>query len=374
MDSSCPICLENFDEVDAESGNPLLLRVRLSCSHEFCETCVVAHLQDAIDSKKIPVLCPESDCNVLIKEESIGKMLSDALLERWGRLQALVDNPSLVECPSCNALVDSKTTRSTYGQSRAEKKSDNNKGRASDTTQDQNEEVTLKNSDDLECRECSHPFCRVHGDMHQGQTCESFKASDAGTVLYESERILDEVTKPCSHCGARLHKQEGCDYVICANCKQDMCYKCGSHEHMTEGRLRHCAKCGGAFDGRLDFAWWMILLIMLAFLLLYLFYIPVALVAVILSGCCCGFFRCGRGLNSQNPTFEPRRGMIGCLVTLILPYLLVSEAGSLFAFRYLPDTWFTRRYVTAASIPVQELNETAESSPNEESTEMKNQS
>lgn len=41
-------------------------------------------------------------------------------------------------------------------------------------------------------------------------------------------------TKPCPHCGVRIEKNGGCDYIQCTQCGYEFCWECAHpHNHAT---------------------------------------------------------------------------------------------------------------------------------------------
>jgi hypothetical protein len=114
-------------------------------------------------------------------------------------------------------------------------------------------------------------------------------------------RALATWTKPCSHCGCRLQKAAGCDHVICPSCRQDLCWRCGTHVHLTGHVVRHCAQCQRDYrDHRYDHVYRFRLALCLPILLpLFLVYSVILLGVATITGCFCGCFRCGRCLVLQ---------------------------------------------------------------------------
>lgn len=120
--------------------------------------------------------------------------------------------------------------------------------------------------------------------------------------LVETERVLQQHTKPCSHCGGRIQKEAGCDHVVCPACRHDMCYKCGTHEHLTGKVIRTCSQCSLSYlDHRHEMAYKCRTLLSLPLLLptFLLYVVLMAVLAVVTGGfgCC---FGCGRCLANNN--------------------------------------------------------------------------
>lgn len=307
----CPICLEDFDDNgedggDVETGRFLPQRVTLSpCRHVFCRDCVRNHCRYAIAAHTVPIPCPRHNrdvacvemvsCdtvqNVLLRqrlqqqqEQHTAASLSDTKdMQTWFRYQKLyllsLDS-NLMECPACDSLVQATTA----------------------TTASTTSGSTIQN--DLQCTACQHRFCRVHGSSHVGISCAQYQGTPEGRSMEETERALDAWTKPCSHCGCRLQKATGCDHVLCVACGQDMCWKCGTHVHLTGKVIRHCARCQSAYrDHRYDYVYRFRLCLCLPILApLILVYMALSATAAIVTGCFCGCFQCGRCLEFHSKT------------------------------------------------------------------------
>ena len=343
----CLICYDLFDEeendpsppsyqkdFDLERGNtgrsPSLVNLS-PCSHEFCQECLVIHIQTAVERKQVPIVCPQVQCQTTVSQILIAKLLADSaahgmLWRQWKRLQNLADHPNLVECPHCNNLVQ---------------------GPDPSTMMDKDD---LRHND-LTCQHCQRNFCRVHGESHAGQTCTQFNAKGGQQALEETERTLDRCTQPCSHCGARLFKQVGCDFVVCPACHRPMCYKCGSHAHLNM-RYQYCTKCGGPLHNASDTPRWQLCLAVVFSCLLAIIYPLFALILVLLTGCCGCFACCGRGLDADNPTrLNPWRGMAATWTVLLGPFAVLMDTGDEHWRLHLLPTWLTPRYTRARDLP-----------------------
>ena len=262
---SCLICYEEFDQaflavedVEVGSNPPIILA---ECNHFFCHDCIEDHIKFAIATKRVPIPCPEVGClskvpkklieTILLRKNSHaeGEHSADEttkLLKTWNTLEAKSSNPCLVSCPLCNYSFHDSGAH-----------------------------------DEIACPSCKSTFCRLHGASHAGQTCDEFLASERGKHFLESEKVLNSCTKPCSHCGARLYKQVGCDFVRCPHCHRGMCYACGSHLHLSP-TLYYCTKCGGPPHTQMP--GWMMCLSVTVLCLICVVYPPIGLLLVLSSG------------------------------------------------------------------------------------------
>ena len=295
---SCPICCNDYDLVETPkswSAYPCHVAIPLACGHSFCEHCLLQHLKTKIDDKNSKLLCPSSEC-----PESIPSEVEKRLLECYAphykikleKLRLLALNPSLVECPHCDSLTQPLT----------------------------------KQGNNVTCTKCRGYFCLVHGTSHPGETCEVFMASPRSEALRLSEEALDRLTKPCTRCGARLQRSNGCDYVVCGNCRQDFCWKCSTHEHIEGDMRRQCTKCKSIAHGvapeRVGCC--RTLCGCTLFLLAAIAWPMFALVFLILTGCwgCCF---CGFKVETDKPR-QPGRAMLSLLIVECFPLMCCLDA------------------------------------------------
>ena len=383
--ATCPICLEDFapqpqdepnksnvrENVDPEealtpnddNNEHTVLLFALTCRHSFCVACLVTHVGHAVETKRIPLTCPEIGCHAEIADDTLVRLLDHCdttTVEQLHRLHELACSPKgqKVPCTACPALV----------------------------------ETADRNQVDLTCPACQHSFCRNHGDIHASLTCEAFLQTEQGRLLRQSEEALHRFTKPCSRCGALLQKANGCDYVICGHCKKDMCYRCGTHEYLQGETFRRCTECRSTYHNevRLPMALGCIFLIFLgAFTVTLVVVWPVVcIVFVLASGCCGCFFRCGQRLDSSKqkqqarkrrqasqtnnvdieplqppppPPYQPGRGILAVVVIVFLPLAMLLD-GAIMMVRGTEegflDTLLPELSAKAEEIPALELTST----------------
>lgn len=285
-DYDCPICYENFatieksqdpanndaDHVDDDCHNVELGQIGKTenerctvtgCNHAFCRQCLTNHCKHAVSLREIPIRCPASaseQCHNVLCEAQIkdllctgsnpppanyGSMEEDTTAttqskdnnndddndgnkestatsqypywNKFLRFQKLLQNPSLIACSKCDQLLDKNENHTTTNQ-----------GHPNDRT----------------CPHCQHQFCIVHGDAHPAVSCRDYQQGEQDK---KTERLIQRHTKPCSHCGIRIHKDSGCDHIVCGNCNNDMCFKCGSHLYLSGDMVRSCSNCRQEF-------------------------------------------------------------------------------------------------------------------------------
>ncbi|XP_023818842.1 E3 ubiquitin-protein ligase parkin [Oryzias latipes] len=74
-----------------------------------------------------------------------------------------------------------------------------------------------------ECRACQAP---PMGDVEQGFVVDE-EASRRGRWEQASQRLIQEMTKPCPNCSVPVERNGGCMHMHCALCQADWCWLCG---------------------------------------------------------------------------------------------------------------------------------------------------
>ena len=331
---TCPICYEGFfvNESDIELGsNQLNLKEKLTvdgCGHEFCRECLTDHCKHAISVREVPIACPakaEHSCVETLEEAQVKDLLCRPEMTRYGsissiaegdseqstldwirfqRLQRILQNPSLLACPKCQDLLCREAN-------------------------------VVEREHQMACPTCNHRFCAIHGDAHPNKTCAEYSNSKRARQERKSEKVISRFTKPCSHCGAFIEKISGCDHIVCSSCKQDMCFRCGTHIHLSGDMIRSCEKCQQNFvDHRHIWAYRLTLCLSLPF------YLPICLVHILIVGimaiatcgcfCCLG---CGTAVKEvdgsrEERTFSPLKGArVVCAIVFLPAVDLARQCG-----------------------------------------------
>jgi hypothetical protein len=170
----------------------------------------------------------------------------------------------------------------------------------------------------LTCHSCGHVFCRIHGDSHPPQmSCEEYEQSTDARQVKKSEKAIRNFTKPCSHCGAPIQKESGCDFMICGSCRKEMCFKCGTHVHLSgsSGDMRRfCTQCNQQYiDDRHPGTGLILCFVALCYVpvnLLYVFIMGVLAIVTCGCGCCfgCGTFIQPKGDGTGVVSIVSHRG------------------------------------------------------------------
>jgi hypothetical protein len=375
----CPVCYDGFEDhdddadVDVEAGQGGGSgRIELECRHVFCRNCLLEYCRHNIAIQRIPIPCPTignnrdaDDANHLNYCEQVlqNGLVEDILqnendcdnsqhLIKFRRFQQMAQDPTLIPCPKCGELVSrlprqQEKERSGPVASSSSEDKDKDKDIVKDNNYFNSSSNKHETADDdrLSCHSCYHTFCAVHGDAHPGIPCSDYQRSREARQIQKSEASLKQWTKSCSHCGARIHKAAGCDHVLCPACHHDMCFKCGTHLHLSGKVIRSCSKCQQGFvdhrytrQYRIRQCMW--LPFILPGMLLYVAVMGVVAILTLGFGCC---FRCGLDVADREQETEssalsrgyaPCRGIQRGVTIVFLPL-----AGILrdFGFPYCTD-------------------------------------
>ncbi|KAF0892233.1 hypothetical protein E2562_014822 [Oryza meyeriana var. granulata] len=168
----------------------------------------------------LKLLCPNDMCGGIFPPSLLKRLLGDTDFERWERLilQKTLDSMSDVAyCPRCaTACLEDE---------------ENN----------------------AQCSKCFFSFCTCCRDRcHIGERCmtpeekllslqdrnkvrQLSKGSFARRINLANEiSSIKEVLRSsvlCPHCGTAISRVEGCNHMICHNCRKPFCYGCGKALH-----------------------------------------------------------------------------------------------------------------------------------------------
>jgi hypothetical protein len=325
QEEDCPICYESFVNHDGETGTFDSPKERLAiqgCDHEFCRECLTNHCKHAISVREIPIRCPASasdKCENVLPEPQIQELLctgsdvakygsisdqtsvdlGSADWIRFQRFQRMLQDPSLISCARCSEPMSKEDNSTLNG--------------------DENQ---------LTCPSCGHTFCFVHGDAHPGMTCGAYTPA---RQIRKSEKAIRKFTKPCSHCGIPIEKESGCDHIVCSSCKDDMCFRCGTHRYLSGEMVRSCRKCDQNYiDHRYIWRYRMTLCFSLPLYLLFciIHIVVIGILALATFGCCC-CLGCGVKAESEEKiSFEPLKATRTVMSMIFLPAVdLARQCG-----------------------------------------------
>ncbi|XP_076307600.1 E3 ubiquitin-protein ligase RNF14-like isoform X2 [Tachypleus tridentatus] len=182
------------------------------CKHHFCQGCIKNYCELHVKEGTVQNLrCPEPDCEEELPTSIITTILKPDAVKRWEHLllHKTLDAMKDVEwCPRCN----------------------------NPCVCDENESLNL-----AFCLQCSFAFCTsCRNPWHQGTRCicieEALKNTSLEETNHPSTKKYEEListycilktTKKCPQCKASIEKQDGCNKIMCSQCKTSMCWGCG---------------------------------------------------------------------------------------------------------------------------------------------------
>ncbi|KAJ3429939.1 e3 ubiquitin-protein ligase [Anaeramoeba flamelloides] len=183
---------------------PVTFEKMVSCKggHLFCVDCLHNLVKHAIGQRKKEIKCPGVEkCEFGFSKEMIQKAVPEKTWDLFERLvqeseikSAGIEN--LKKCPNCDyaVIIESKSTCI------------------------------------LECMnpECMRETCLLCGEeAHRGISCQEVKKDKNSDLrTYIEEQMTNALLRKCNKCGQSYYKTEGCNRIVCTNCKENMCYIC----------------------------------------------------------------------------------------------------------------------------------------------------
>lgn len=247
---TCPIC---YDSIEKEEDVILL-----DCSHLFCKSCILNHLQENLRSKTFPILCPFISPSV--SKHEISQSICENLLSK----NELAELASI----QLNYAVEQNNSIQSSSKKKPNQKDASSLplvGNSSSITQQQIEEENPF-GDDLKfcycptpdcgyifawnekeddphfrCDKCTKHYClHCKVPFHHGMTCISFKKANINKNKDDQlflRFIRQNRIKQCPQCMRFVEKRGGCNSITCL-CGNVFCYLCGKREGQCT--------CGGA--------------------------------------------------------------------------------------------------------------------------------
>ncbi|KAL2641677.1 hypothetical protein R1flu_009264 [Riccia fluitans] len=201
-ETECPICVEKVPEAE-------IFRVE-GCSHHFCLNCLTQHVQVRINSRQVPVKCPQ-DCLNVVDIDQCRSVLSVELLEAYGKCltEVAVPDSERVYCPfrNCSSFM-ARAPPNSAGTSAA------------------------AFIGPTECMECHRLFCADclvpwHADM----SCDDYQNLPPGEREAEDIKLKNFASsqkwQQCQKCRRMIELAEGCYHITC-RCGHEFCYTCGA--------------------------------------------------------------------------------------------------------------------------------------------------
>ena len=198
----CKICEEEILKEQNENECKL-------CHNLFCNDCLYLYIKNDIIKGKYKIQCPDSDCDCILTEKIIDKILSfnnsnknevislKNKLENNKTKEMVLSNPNLMFCliVDCNGYCK-KIINKNYNTC--------NKG---------------------------HKFCPTCGELyHKDGICK-----DGEKVDQLFEQIYKKYDlKKCPYCQIVTLKNEGCNHMTCLYCRKNWCWLCNGLFETTE--------------------------------------------------------------------------------------------------------------------------------------------
>jgi hypothetical protein len=316
---TCPICYDVFLMVvdDGHDWQQPWLNLH-PCEHVCCRRCLYEHCQYSISIQQVPIRCPISVHGDDDQAASYGMaMMCRTLL-----------NDQLVH----EILFSDQSNQSSEDENTNIKKNDKfwnkysrclHKRRLLQCCPKCRSGLICADENDTNIAICPVCHLTLQDDVTDQATTapnskEDVEANDVNELLLQ-QYLSTLSIKPCSHCSVPLNKTSGCDHVICPACHEDMCFRCGSHQHLqSKGSLRCCTQCNKSYmDHRALPQNRMLRLFVYVLLLIDLLIMSMLAIVFLLvefcCGCCCdSWFACrafnwrlpvaSRGENKRNET------------------------------------------------------------------------
>lgn len=198
----CNICCCEFESVS---------EVRhFGCGHIFCSFCMKDYLNFKISEgpECLSTKCPFDGCPFKINSEVVEMCCDEKTQEKF--IQYLLDHfvnlaPYMAFCPSpdCGMTLIVNENKLSYKGNLAQM--------------------------NASCR-CGTVIClRCKGLGHEPLSCVMYEEwEESVSVIYDKLNYLWKKgnTKKCPGCNCDIEKNQGCNYMRCAKCKQEFCWFC----------------------------------------------------------------------------------------------------------------------------------------------------
>lgn len=185
MNKYCLICEEKLTYEEINNNF-------IGCFHGFCDSCYYDYLKEKITNNNIEnIKCLQYDCDVVLYDDFIQKhIINDIpLLEKYLKFKErkqISKNPNAQFCPYPNC-----------------------------------ESYALKNNNNYVTCLKGHKFCfNCLKNWHGTEKCKIEK--DSKFEKWKNSKNA----KRCPNCQYFVEKNEGCNHMICANCKYEWCWLC----------------------------------------------------------------------------------------------------------------------------------------------------
>lgn len=225
----CEICLEKKNKNF----------ITFLCGHQFCGDCITSFFKEEIKIGKVPIKCPQKECEFFVDEETVKQNVSDDDFKKYLkflRRKEIKKIPGAIPCPipDCEsyALLPEKVEEISLDKNIIINIKDDNdeidnhkKEFVEKNSINFNDEINLKEDDKaivLKCLDNNHEFCsKCLLPSHPGVQCNLNLENN-----YVSWKKKNDVHK-CPKCGIEIEKTSGCNHMTCSKCNYEFCWICG---------------------------------------------------------------------------------------------------------------------------------------------------
>jgi len=221
----CGICLEKvkIDEC-----------LTLNCDHKFCLKCLLSEWTFKINNGQVDktlLKCPTEGCKKEIDYHILKGNLDKITFEKY---EKFLLSHTLLEASNKGTEKKEKTVicpNPKCGQT----------------------SYIWEEADTFKCPQCNQKYCAKEdckGDwkLHQGKSCQQFKAlkknkSTAQEIMIADVKYIEKNYKKCPVCGIPIEKTKNCNYVRCesAKCQKKtlFCFLCGQFLNEKEIKFHY---------------------------------------------------------------------------------------------------------------------------------------
>ncbi|CAD8087184.1 unnamed protein product [Paramecium sonneborni] len=237
LDLTCTICLN-----DMKNKN-----IILDCHHQFCLDCLNNYIVDKISNGQVEeICCPQILCKFQITDDILQSIIDqDQMnkLKRFRKIKIFQIDQDIIWCPrpGCEEVIKKskkKNIKCICGQ--------------------------------LICKKCNRK-------LHRGQSCKEQLDSD----FLENVKKF-QITK-CKKCRSLIQKNEGCNHIICQQCRYEFCWLCKSRFTKKHYKYYNIFGCPGLKFSHRDPFKYPNLLRFLRFIFILIFGIPLFLIGLIIG-------------------------------------------------------------------------------------------
>eukprot|EP00013_Stygamoeba_regulata_P005934 CAMPEP_0177634498 /NCGR_PEP_ID=MMETSP0447-20121125/3399_1 /TAXON_ID=0 /ORGANISM="Stygamoeba regulata, Strain BSH-02190019" /LENGTH=557 /DNA_ID=CAMNT_0019136221 /DNA_START=113 /DNA_END=1787 /DNA_ORIENTATION=- len=195
----CQIC---YDDVSAEHQF-----VFSRCQHKVCRSCAHQGLLTQINDNEVFPELKCSFCNKPVPDSDLELILEQENYQRFEHLRLMASLVKLGDFKCCLSV-----------------------GCEDGVFWTDDPEISGR----YECRTCRKKFClRCQDEWHSGVTCVKYqewrKENGMADNLLEQMIQKGQIKRcPNPKCQTPSQKKEGCNYLVCTQCKQQWCWNCGA--------------------------------------------------------------------------------------------------------------------------------------------------